>query len=319
MNSKPDNLALLLFLKNFRVLLSGGHNPAAALELMAAGAGGVHLRSHFTRAGQALTSGRSLAEALFDRKHPWPAGLGRCLKDLEAAAHPLENIFGFLEEAYAARARYYQPSDWRTYFLLVGQGLVALAVWLFLTGFVAPAFADMYTSFGARLPFLTQAFIDLTNLVRHHFLATTLVGIALILVLPLLVFKTSNPGFVFAVLRAGLDRGLNLGQGLAAAAALTENPWLRRRVLAGLKGLDPSRNPAQALAASGLFPKFAAGLLAQGQGAVAEIAAYYEARAVKVRIVELVGAGLFITLICLAVAFLIAIYLPLFQMAGVVS
>lgn len=225
---------------------------------------------------------------------------------------------------------------------------VAAAVVAVLLLYVIPVFAEIYQGMGRALPPLTEMTIAVSRGVYDYapFLLAGLAAVPLalrmacrterglqgvhrwLLRLPLLGDLLRKA----AIARFSHNTGLLLRSGvtlldcLAVTAGTAGNKVLERAVLEARDGLERGRPLAELLSASGLFPAMLCHMVAVGESVGAldtmlnRVAAFYEEevdRAVT-RLTTLMEPALMIVLGVVLGGIVISMYLPIFQMGGMV-
>ncbi len=214
---------------------------------------------------------------------------------------------------------------------------------------IIPTFANMFSSFGAELPMLTQLVIDFSNILRRYFLLI-IIGIITSGFLISNYLRTKEGRWQFDKMRlqmpimgpvfqgvAAEQFASNLGTLLKAGVPILhaldivittcENKVISALIENMKTGVREGRPLAEPLAQTDLFPPMVAQMLAVGEQTgklpdmLGEISHYYEDQvntAVErmttlLEPIMLVGMGLIIgTLV-------VAMYLPIFKMTSVVK
>ncbi len=227
--------------------------------------------------------------------------------------------------------------------------VVAAVVVAVLLLHVIPVFAEVYRGMGQALPPLTELTIALSRGL-YDYSPALLGGSAVLAVAAHAAWRTERGrrGFHGWLLRfpliGGLARkaaiarfshntglllrsGVTLLDSLTVTAGTTGNKVLERAILETRDGLEKGMTLADLLAASGLFPPLVCHMVAVGENIGAldtmlnRVSAFYEEevdRAV-VRLTTLMEPVLMIVLGVVLGGIVIAMYLPIFQMGGMVQ
>ncbi len=226
---------------------------------------------------------------------------------------------------------------------------VAAAVVSVLLLHVIPVFAEVYQGMGQALPPLTEMTIALSRWL-YDYLLFLLLGLSTIPAAIHLACRTDGGrrtvhGWSLrlpligdllrksAIARFSHNTGLLLQSGvvlldsLTVTAGTTGNKVLEQAILETRDGLEKGMTLSELLAASGLFPAMVCHMVAVGEGIGAldtmlnRVAAFYEEevdRAV-VRLTTLMEPVLMIVLGVVLGGIVISMYLPIFQMGGMVQ
>ncbi len=214
---------------------------------------------------------------------------------------------------------------------------------------VIPVFAEVYQGMGQALPPLTELTIALSRWLYDYFLFL-LLGLSAIPAAIHLACRTEGGRRTLhrwslrlpligdllrksAIARFSHNTGLLLQAGvvlldsLTVTAGTTGNKVLEQAILETRDGLEKGRTLSELLAASGLFPALVCHMVAVGEGVGAldtmlnRVAAFYEEevdRAV-VRLTTLMEPVLMIVLGVVLGGIVISMYLPIFEIGGMVQ
>lgn len=226
---------------------------------------------------------------------------------------------------------------------------VATAVVAVLLLYVIPVFAEIYQGMGKALPPLTELTIAASR-AAYDYALFLLAGFAAVplalrmacrnerglravhrwlLRLPLLGDLLRKSAIARFSHNTGLllRSGVTLLDSLAVTAGTAGNKVVERAVLEARDGLERGRTFAELLSASGLFPAMVCHMVAVGESVGAldtmlnRVAAFYEEevdRAVT-RLTTLMEPALMIVLGVVLGGIVISMYLPIFQMGGMVQ
>ncbi len=226
---------------------------------------------------------------------------------------------------------------------------VAAVVVAVLLLHVIPVFAEVYQGMGQALPPLTELTIALSRWM-YDYVLFLLLGLSAVPLAIHLACRTDEGlrtvhrwllklpliGDLLrkaAIARFSHNTGLLLQSGvvlldsLTVTAGTTGNKVLEQAILETRDGLERGRTLAELLAASGLFPALVCHMVAVGENVGAldamlnRVAAFYEEevdRAVT-RLTTLMEPALMIVLGVVLGGIVISMYLPIFQMGGMVQ
>jgi type IV pilus assembly protein PilC len=324
---KLDNFGLLLFLKQFRVLLAGGYSVADSLEAMSKHVSDERLENHLLSVLKNLKSGKGLHDALFGKDHPFPESMSRCLRSMPQKDHKLEITIKGLEENYATRARLSQKpfnimsGSWAALFCMLLLALILICV--------IPEFENMFAEFGGTLPPLTQFFVDLSYLFRKYwFLVLLVAGPAFYLTISRKLrfrFRNAELSYVFSLMLGQLESGANMTQALTWAADSVDNRRLEGQLNAVLTRMKNGSALSDSFREGTRFPLLVAHAIAFGEGrgdlraSMEELVSYYSReREWDLRF----GLGPIIIMafsLLLVGSMVISMYLPIFKMSVTVG
>ena len=226
---------------------------------------------------------------------------------------------------------------------------VAAVVVAVLLLHVIPVFAEVYQGMGQALPPLTELTIALSRWM-YDYVLFLLVGLSAVplaihlacrtdeglrtvhrwlLKLPLIGDLLRKAAIARFSHNTGLllQSGVVLQDSLTVTAGTTGNKVLEQAILETRDGLERGRTLAELLAASGLFPALVCHMVAVGENVGAldamlnRVAAFYEEevdRAVT-RLTTLMEPALMIILGVVLGGIVISMYLPIFQLGGMVQ
>jgi type IV pilus assembly protein PilC len=321
---KLDDFNLLLFLKQFRVLLSDGLSVADSLELISKHISDQRFKKYLVSAHKDLKSGKNLYDALFGKAHPFPESMARCVRSMPQKDHQLELTIKSLEENYGTRTELVQ----KPFSLLPSIGVTLFSLFLvalFLL-FVVPVFADMYSGFGRALPVLTQFVINVSLfLIRYWFLVLLIIAAVYYLIFLRRVkfgFRDADLYYTFSLMLGQLKSGANIKQMLSWAADSLDNPRMGERLHSVLRDVENGKTLSESFRHAAYFPLFVADIiaLAEKKGdlkpAMEEIVSYYSIKKewdLRISILPI------IVVIFAIIFFIWAMYLPIFRMAGAIG
>ena len=163
---KVNNNDIVIFSRQLSTLVSAGVPIVQGLNILEAQAENPAFKAVVTVLRTDIESGLSIADAM--RKHPQAftelyvsmvkAGeVGGILDTI------LERLSAYLESSEALKAKVKSAMMYPT---VVGG--VAFCITVFLILFVIPVFKDIFSGFGAELPFPTRVLIGISDTLRHY-------------------------------------------------------------------------------------------------------------------------------------------------------
>ena len=322
---KLNDFDLLIFLRQFRVLLSSGYSIADSLDLISKHISGSRFKTYLLSAHQDLKSGESLYDALFGRDHPFPESMARCFQSMPQRDHQLELTIRSLEENYRIRTELVQSPFSLVPRIGVTLLCALLLIFIFFVG-VIPMFEGIFSGFGQGLPALTQFFFDVSLFVRRYwFLVLLIIAAVYYLILSKKVklgFNDADLYYIFSLMLGQLKSSANIKQMLSWAGDSLDNRRLEKRLHSVLRGVENGKTLSESFRHATYFPLFVTDViaLAEKKGdlkpAMEEIVSYYSIKKewdLRVRI------GPIIAVIFLIAIIIVTLYLPIFQMAAVIG
>ncbi len=227
---------------------------------------------------------------------------------------------------------------------------VMLLVTAILMIFVIPVFAHLFDSFGATLPALTQAVIDISDWMRGHWYLVVLIPVAVIwaflyayrkslgfrtavdrisLKLPIMgdvILKGSVARFMrtLATMQAA---GVPINEALETLSKISNNVIIERSVNAARERVLEGGFITDSLKETGVFPAMAVHMLAIGEqtGAIEvmaeKVADFYEGEVSETvaRMSTLMEPIIMVVLGIIVGTLVVAMYMPIFELGAVVT
>jgi len=219
----------------------------------------------------------------------------------------------------------------------------------FLIIFVVPAITGSFAEAGAKLPIFTRILLDFSAFVRSYFLAI-IIGIALIIWGVSFSLKTDRGRLLFdtyylklpflgdlsiiystalftSSLSTVLKGGIPLNKALQISKGLIKNVFFQAGINKVIRSVEQGQGFTQALNELYIFPDMALRMIAAGEegGALEkvlkDIARFYE-KDVEARLTIITSTiePLLMVLMGFVIGFImLAMYMPIFQMAGTIG
>ncbi len=255
----------------------------------------------------------------------------------EASSAFLDSIADELENS-AALTRKLANSMTYPFFVLV----IAILISLFIIIFVIPIFEEMYSGMGGSLPIPTQFTLSVAYLIKSNIIylfAGLIIGIVVVKKANRFIVSTVSilPGIgsilktisilqfikTFSIM---ISIQMPVTEAARVAACVVENSFFSKKLKPIADVMRRETGLRNAMEKTGLFPKMVLQVAAVGEktqtldSIFAHVATYYEKQmdSMLVRFSSMIDVG-FILAIGLFVGWLaIAMYLPIFHMAGVI-
>ena len=319
---KLDDFNLLLFLKQFRVLLSDGLSVADSLELISKHIRDQRLKNYLVSVNKDLKSGKNLHDALFGKPHPFPESMARCVQSMPQKDHQLELTIKSLEQNYQTRTELVQKPF--SYLPSIGVTLFCVLLLAFFLSAVTPMFEELFSSIGYRLPAPTKFAISVPLFIRRYWFLVLLIIAAIYYLIFLqrakFGFRHADLYYIFSLMLGQLKSGAHVTRVLSWAADSLDNPRMRDRLHSVLRDVENGKPLSESFRHAAYFPLFVADIiaLAEKKGdlkpAMEEIVSYYSIKKewdLRISILPII-----IIVILPIIFFMCAMYLTIFRMAG---
>lgn len=289
---KVDKKAIILFTKQFGVLLRSGVPLLEALELLTEQFEGQFRRILITikdnvKAGESLGSELSHYPRVFANVYVQLVKAGEASGKLDTI---LERLTEYLEKSEATMNKINKAL--RTPIMQLSFSLLILSA---LLVFVVPKMTDMFSKMGKELPGPTQLLISISDFMVNHFfiLIGGVVSIflllsyikstpkgayrldALLLRIPVTGYFSRTKAIVQFSKTLGmlLESGVNLAEALDIVTNIVENKVLTQQLSNARDQIIKEGKIAQYLKATGMFPKIASYMINTGEqsGKLAEM------------------------------------------------
>lgn len=344
---RVTNKDLILFTRQFSTMIDAGLPLMQGLEILAVQCENPTFKKILTQIKNDVEGGSTFSDAL--QKHP--KVFDRLYCNLVAAGE----MGGILDTILQRLAAYIEKNakliakvkGAMVYPAVIA--VIAVVVVLVMLLFVIPVFAEMFESFGGELPGLTQAVMDLSGFLRNHWWKILIVVIGLGFVF--LKWKKTNRGeylwdkFLLNVPVIGpllrkvavakftrtlgtmLSSGVPILDGLDIVAKTAGNRIVEDAINETKASISEGKNIAEPMMDSGVFPPMVCQMIAVGESTgsldamLGKIADFYEDevdQAVEV-LTSLIEPAMMVFLGGTVGTMLIAMYLPIFKIAGAIE
>ena len=340
----PTAKDLIVFTKQFSTMLNSGVPMIQALNILARQQTSKEFGRALKRVRLTVENGATLSDALatqsdiFDTLYVAMVEAGEASGNLDVI---LARLVTYIEKAERIKN---QVKSAMAYPIIVV--VVALIVIAFLLYFVVPTFAQQYADSGRELPGLTQSVIDFSDWFTENIgillvsLVAALIGFKLwirteggkgafdkiILKFPGigLLLKKVAVGRFCSTMSSMLSAGVNLLEALSICASSSGNKTIEEFVMGVREGLEKGKKFSEPLAEGDLFPDMVISMVSVGESSgslddmLQKVSEFYEEE-VELAVAALLSMiePIMIVVIGGLVGFIvIAMYLPIFDMAG---
>ena len=338
---------IVVFTRQFATMIDAGLPLVQCLEILGSQQTNVHFRKVISSVKAEVEAGSTLADAL--SKHP------RVFDDLYVNLVAAGEVGGILDTILNRLAMYMEKAlkllgrvkGALVYPVVVI--VVAVGVTAVLLLFVIPVFEQMFLDFGGALPAPTQFVIDLSNSLRSNFLGfaggllTLVIGFRLAvrtkqgrlyfdgisLKAPLfgpLLRKVAVAKFT-RTLGTMISSGVPILDALQITARSAGNKVVENAIMYTRERISEGRTMADPLAETGVFPPMVVQMIAVGESTGAmdsmlqKIADFYEDEvdSAVAALTSLLEPLLMVVLGILLGGLIIAMYLPIFELADTIQ
>ena len=338
---------VILFARQFSTMIDAGLPIIQCLDILYSQQANATFKKMLKEIKESVESGATLAEALkkfpkqFDNLFVNMIAAGEAGGILDAI---LRRLAAYMEKAAKLKAQVKGAMTYPVVTLIIA--ILVLAVILV---FVIPVFEEMFADFGGELPMPTQIVVAMSDMVKSK-----IIYIVVGLVLFIVAFKKfygTEKGREFAdkmilkfpvfgdllrkvaVAKFTRTMGTMLASGVAILEALdivaktAGNKTVEKAVYNVRKGISEGRTMADPLAQSGVFPSMVCQMISVGESTGAldamleKIADFYDEevdQAVE-NLTALIEPFMLVFLGVTIGGLVIAMYLPIFKMAGAIS
>lgn len=339
---KPKDLQV--FTRQLSVLISAGVPIVPSVEALARGAKSVTLREALNTIAQDISSGKKMGEAfkaqphVFDRFYVNMVTAGEEGGVLEVV---LIRLAAYIEKAVKLQS---QIKGAMVYPIAVL--VIAMAVVAGLLIFVVPQFAELFESSGKKLPAITQAVMDMSDYVvaNWHIILGVIIGSIvgfkqyyktssgkmvvdnLMIKLPLfgdLIIKSSLAKFARTQATL-LGAGVPIMNSLEIARQVMGNYPMEKMVERIKEAISQGKTMATPLSQEPMVPNLVIQMVAVGDqtgsldNMLAKVADFFEdeVEAIVASLTSLIEPVMIVVLGGIVAGLVLAMYMPIFQMAG---
>ncbi|MEQ8273417.1 MAG: type II secretion system F family protein [Deltaproteobacteria bacterium] len=334
---------VVVFTRQFATMIDAGLPLVQCLEILGSQQANVHFAKVISTVKNDVESGSTLADAL--GKH------NKVFDDLYVNLVAAGEVGGILDTILNRLATYMEKNlklarqvkgamVYPSVVLLVAGAVTAvLLIW------VIPVFEKMFRDFGGSLPAPTQFVIDLSNGLRAQIIPT-IIGIVALIVIYKLIGRTPKGQLIYhsitlkapvigplfrkvavakftRTLGTMISSGVPILDALQITARSAGNKVIENAIMYTRERISEGRTMADPLAETGVFPPMVVQMIAVGESTGAmdsmlqKIADFYEEEvdAAVAALTSLIEPLMMVVLGILLGGLIIAMYLPIFEMA----
>jgi type IV pilus assembly protein PilC len=338
---------LMMFNQEFSVLIRAGLTIISALEVIIEKRGSDEFTRVLTEVRNDISSGSSLSDAFGKHPHLFSALYIASLKAGERSGNipsSLARYIGYVKKALEIRRKMVTAS---VYPIILTA--VSVFVILFLMIYVVPSFTGTYLEAGAKLPALTVFLVESSHRLKEYFLVILL--IAALLALGYRAYAGSEKGRITVdrvklgipflgslfidyslskmsrTLATVLQGGMPLLDSLRVSSGTLDNEFLKAKLDRAAEEIEKGAGFSEAVSNTKAFPRLAMSMLEAGEKSGAldqvlnDIADFYD-NEIDGRLSILTSSvePALMVIMGLLIGFIVlAMYMPIFQMAGTIQ
>lgn len=338
---------IVVFTRQFATMIDAGLPLVQCLEILASQQDNATLKEVLLKVKADVEAGSTFADAL--RKHPNVFNELFCnLVTAGETGGILDTILNRLA-AYIEKSMNLKKKVKTAMVYPIAVLVVAMVVVVGMLVFVIPVFQKMFADMGGTLPAFTQMVINLSDFMRRYFLLVGAVLVALYFVFQR-YYKTENgqetidayllklPIFGSLIRKVAvakftrtlgtmLSSGVPILEGLDIVARTAGNKIIEKAILKTKMSIGEGKTIAEPLGASGVFPPMVVQMISVGESTgaldsmLSKIADFFddEVDAAVAALTSLLEPLLMVFLGSAIGAIVVAMYLPIFQMASILG
>jgi len=338
---------IVVFTRQFATMIDAGLPLVQCLQILASQQDNVTLKDILLKVKTDVEAGSTFADAL--RKHP--AVFNELYCNLVTAGETggiLDTILNRLA-AYIEKSMNLKKKVKGAMVYPLAVLAIATVVVIGMLVFVIPVFQKMFADMGGTLPAFTQMVINLSDFMRRYFLLVGAALVALYIVFKR-YYKTENgqetvdnyllkfPIFGTLIRKVAiakftrtlatmLSSGVPILEGLDIVARTSGNKIIEKAILKTKMSIGEGKTIAEPLGNSGVFPPMVVQMISVGESTgaldsmLSKIADFFddEVDAAVANLTSLLEPLLMVFLGGAIGAIVVAMYLPIFQMASILG
>jgi len=338
---------VVIFSRQFATMIDAGLPIIQCLELLGAEEENVAFKKIITTIKDDIESGISLTDAL----KKYPDVFDELFVNLVAAGEAggildviLNRLSAYMEKAMKLKAKVKGAMTYPASVLVISIAVVILLLYK-----VVPVFEEMFAGFGSALPGPTQFLVNASAFVQSNILY--MIGVAIIIAVAFkryyktergrlqvdtLVLKAPVFGMLLKkvavakfsrTLATMMSSGVPILEGLDIVSKTAGNKVIENALMDTKKSISEGKTIAEPLSESGIFPSMVVSMIGVGENTgaldamLAKIADFYddEVDAAVDAMTALLEPFMMVFLGGVVGGMIIALYLPIFSMAGAVG
>jgi type IV pilus assembly protein PilC len=335
---------LVIFTRQFATMIDAGLPLVQCLDILSSQLDNLAFREVLTKVKQKVESGSTLADALgehpkvFDTLYVQLVAAGEIGGILDTI---LNRLAQYIEKAEKLKSKVRGAMVYPSVVLVVAVGVTVV-----LLLFVTPTFEKMFKDFGGAMPAPTQIVIDLSKWLQHNIIYAVIVLVALVIgfraylnwpkgrvqwdsfvirtpVFGPLVRKVAVARFT-RTLGTMISSGVPILDALEVVAKTAGNAVVEKAIRYTREKISEGKTIVQPLSETKVFPPMVVQMIGVGEATGAmdqmltKIADFYddEVDAAVAALTSLIEPVMMVFLGGVVGGFLVAMYLPIFSIAG---
>ncbi|MBI3752944.1 MAG: type II secretion system F family protein [Deltaproteobacteria bacterium] len=345
--TKVTTKEVVIFTRQFATMIDAGLPLVQCLEILSSQQQNKAFKTTLTDIKKSVEGGSTFADAL--RKHP--KVFDDLYVNLVAAGEVggildtiLSRLAGFMEKAEKLKAKIKGALTYPVVIIIIAGAVVGGLLF-----FVVPIFDGMFKDFGKALPAPTQFVVNLSNALKHYWyiIGGTIAGIVIgirqygatpkgrvvldgiKLKLPIfgdLIKKTAVARFT-RTMSTMMSSGVPILEALEIVAKTSGNKIIEEAIMKTRTSLSQGKTLAEPLAETKVFPSMVVQMMAVGEATgaldamLSKIADFYEEEVDTAvdTLMSLIEPVFMAFLGVVVGGLIIALYLPIFSLAGAVG
>ncbi len=341
------NKDLVIFTRQFATMIDAGLPLVQCLDILAGQLENLAFRDVLTKVKQKVESGSTLADSLGDH----PKVFDTLYVQLVAAGEIggildtiLNRLAVYIEKAEKLKSKVKGAMVYPASVLVIAIGVTAA-----LLLFVTPTFEKMFKDFGSQMPAPTQLVIDMSNWLQHYVLYLVVGIIAAVFAFrawiswppgreqfdniairtPIfgpLIRKVAVARFT-RTLGTMISSGVPILDGLEVVAKTAGNKVVEKAIRYTKEKISEGKTITQPLSETNVFPPMVVQMIGVGEATgamdqmLSKIADFYddEVDAAVAALTSLIEPVMMVFLGGVVGGFLVAMYLPIFSIAGAIK
>ena len=344
---KVKETDIILFARQFSTMIDAGLPILQCLEILTSQQENPTFKKMLREIKESVESGATLAESL----KKYPKNFDDLFTNMIAAGEAggildtiLKRLSGYMEKAASLKAKVKGAMTYPIIVLIISIIVVAVIMM-----FVIPIFSQMFADFGATLPLPTRIVVALSDFIKNNILYIGIALVALVFafkkfygtskgrdIMDAVMLKLPIFGILLrkvAVSRFSRTMGTMLASGVGILDALdivartAGNRVVERAIYSVRSAISEGRTMSDPLTESGVFPPMVCQMIGVGESTGAldammiKIADFYDEevdQAVE-NLTTLIEPMMMVFLGGTIGGLAVSMYLPIFQMAGMVG
>lgn len=338
---------VIVFSRQFSTMIDAGLPIIQCLDILHSQQENKSFKKIIKKIKDDVESGSTLADAL--KRHP--EQFDNLFVNMVAAGETggildtiLRRLSGYMEKAARLKAKVKGAMTYPIVTLIIAIGVLAI-----ILVFVIPVFEEMFADFDKALPPFTQTIINISEFTKGN-IHYMFLGLILFIFMFRKLYRTEKGRLLVdrgilnmpviglllrkvAVARFSRTMGTMLGSGVAILEALdivaktAGNKVVENAVYRVRSGISEGRTMADPLSESGVFPPMVCSMISVGEATGAldnmleKIAEFYDEEVDQAvdNLTQLIEPFMLVFLGVTIGSIVIAMYLPVFKMAGAIS